>query len=143
LVRGQPNDVRLHHGQFLKVLHHRPRLFDLLPTLGTSRQGHLDLFIHDLGNPTVMANMAGFAPRLSRMELALLFRNTKGRCLSGGFLLQSGYLGTQTIVAILQILDLVLEVLDLHPQLLNHPGLTQNNLDQPIGLITQDFQRGL
>jgi hypothetical protein len=50
------------------------------------------------------------------------------------------HLGPETLVAIIQILDLLLEFFDFLTQFINHARLAQNNFDQLIGFVPQQFQ---
>ncbi len=54
--------------------------------------------------------------------------------------LQLLHLGAQPVVAILQILDLLLELLHLMTQLFHRLGLSQNDLDELIRILPQPLQ---
>ena len=86
------------------------------------------------------SGVAGLAPGFARGGLAVFVGDSKGRGLSGGCLFQLLQPPAQSVVAIVEILDLLFEFLNFLLLLFNHASLAQNNFDEPIGLLAQRLQ---
>lgn len=103
-------------------------------------QRHDNFLIYVIGNGPATAGMIFFAARFFWIDLAFAFLDPEWSCLAGCCLFQLLQAAAHCVIAIVEILDLLMEVLNFLPLFFNDAGLSQNNFDEPIGLLAQRLQ---
>jgi hypothetical protein len=140
LFGGQLDHARTHHRQLFDILHHFASWSQPTATVWTGRQRDYEFFIHMVWNGAARTRMPRGASGLFGIARSLLLFNPKGSSLTCGFGLQLSHFGRQTAVAIIEVFDLLLQLLNFLGKFFNRLSLTQNDLNKFLRLLTQGLQ---